>query len=85
MDRAKQSSGCWFQQHDRGARLWQRSYWDRILRDEDDLWPAIRYLLANPVRARLAVHPLAYPFSGSAVYDRQVLVQAFDYQGDPRG
>jgi hypothetical protein len=38
----------------------------------------IRYILANPVRAQLVTHPLEYPFSGSAVFERNALTQAFD-------
>ncbi len=31
-------------------RLWQRSYFDRVLRDEDELLRAERYIRMNPAR-----------------------------------
>jgi putative transposase len=84
MDRVKQISGYWYQQRTR-ARLWQPSYWDRVLRDEDDRWTAIRYIFENPVRAGLVPHPLAYSFSGSAVSSRAQLIEAFGDPDCPRG
>ena len=77
LTRAKQSSGHWFSV-EFGARLWQRYAWDRVLRHEEDTLSAIRYLLANPVRAGLVQHPLEYPFSGSDVYSHEDLLSAFD-------
>ena len=61
-----------------GEPLWQASAWDHVLRDDEDTFTVIRYLLANPVRAGLVEHPLDYPHSGSFVYTRQDLVSAFD-------
>jgi putative transposase len=74
--RAKQLSGyaC---RREEGIRLWQRSAWDRVLRTDDDTWQVIRYILSNPVRARLVERPLDYGFSGSLVYEREALLDAF--------
>ena len=47
-----------------GHLLWQRSYYDHILRGPDELQPAIEYILGNPVRAGLVENPGAYPFWG---------------------
>lgn len=33
--------------------FWQAEYYDHIIRDEDDLWHAIEYILANPTAAGL--------------------------------
>ena len=33
-----------------GARLWQRSYYDHIIRDDDDLTRAREYIALNPAR-----------------------------------
>jgi putative transposase len=44
--------------------LWQRSYYDHILRQEEDLEDVARYIWANPVRAGMVEHMLAYPYSG---------------------
>jgi REP element-mobilizing transposase RayT len=47
----------------RGSRIWQRSYWDRFVRDTESLEATIDYILANPVRAGLITEPRAYPWS----------------------
>jgi putative transposase len=47
-----------------GRLLWQRSYYDHVLRGSDELQPAIEYILGNPVRAGLVQDPAAYPFTG---------------------
>ena len=44
--------------------LWQRSYYDHILRREEDLEDVARYIWANPVRAGAVEDVLAYPYSG---------------------
>jgi putative transposase len=53
--------------------LWQRSYYDHVLRGPDDLRCALDYILENAVRAGLVDKPGAYPFSGGEVL-REVLV-----------
>jgi putative transposase len=73
---AKQFSGHWYRQQF-SQPLWQRSAWDRIVRTEDNTETVIRYLLMNPVRAGIVSDPLDYPFSGSLVYSRDVLMDAF--------
>ena len=65
--RAKQSSGYAFARQ-RRERLWQPSFYDRILRDEESALPVIRYILENPVRAGLAQTVDEYPFLGSRRY-----------------
>ena len=44
--------------------LWQRSYYDHILRQEEDLEDVARYIWANPVRAGAVEDVLAYPYLG---------------------
>ena len=36
--------------------------------DEQHLYHATRYVLTNPVRARLAAHPLDWPYSSAGVH-----------------
>ena len=48
-----------------GKQLWQRGFYDRILRSEDDMVAAAMYVIENPVRAKLVVEPHHYPFLGS--------------------
>ena len=52
-----------------GLRLWERSYYDHILRKADDLESVAGYIWANPIRAGLCVSPREYPFSGSNTID----------------
>jgi putative transposase len=47
--------------------LWQRSYYDRILRRDEDTFTVARYILNNPVRRGLAEDGTDYPYSGSFV------------------
>ncbi len=77
IDRAKQFSGYEYKQAT-GQPLWQRSSWDRVLRSQDDTMVALRYLLLNPVRAQLVERPLDYQGSGSLVFDRDHLLEAFE-------
>ena len=49
-----------------GEQLWQRSYFEHVLREGESPVKAARYLLANPVRAGLVERPEDYPFVGSA-------------------
>jgi putative transposase len=70
---AKQKAGySYSRSHHR--RLWQSSYHDRVLRDEEDTWDVIRYIVMNPVRANLVTDFTQYPFLGSAVLGRDELV-----------
>ena len=43
--------------------VWQRSFYDHILRQDEDLEPAAKYILANPVRKGLVQTAEAYPLS----------------------
>ncbi|MGE8065403.1 REP-associated tyrosine transposase [Pseudomonas sp. NPDC089569] len=42
-------------------RLWQKGYFDRALRWEEDLKLAARYIISNPLRAGLVDHIGEYP------------------------
>jgi REP-associated tyrosine transposase len=58
-----------------GTVLWQRSYYDRVLREDEDTIAVARYILENPVRAKLVKEPLEYPFLGSGTMDvRDLLI-----------
>lgn len=45
--------------------LWQKKFYDHILRNEDSPDAVAWYIWANPVRAGLAKRPQDYPFVGS--------------------
>jgi putative transposase len=51
------------------GRIWQESFWDRFLREEESLDEIVRYVLHNPVRKGLVERWQDYHFSGSLVYD----------------
>jgi putative transposase len=59
----KQLSGHRYKR-EHGASLWQISYYDHILRRDEDLPTVARYIWENPVRAGLVQDRGGYPFSG---------------------
>ena len=63
----KQYSGFHFKQRF-GRPLWQRYGFERTLRDNEPTLSVARYILENPVRARLVRNPEDHPFSGSQVH-----------------
>ena len=45
-----------------GARtIWQKGYFERVLREEEGTEQVINYMLMNPVRAGLVQSPIDYP------------------------
>jgi len=46
-------------------RLWHRSFYDRVVRDHDEMVAFARYVIENPVRAGLSEERCRYPFVGS--------------------
>ena len=71
---AKQSSG---QIYARVAKepLWQDSYYDHVVRPEENLAGIACYIIENPVRAGLATSPLDYPFTGSTTWSLEQLLK----------
>ena len=47
-----------------GRKLWQTSYWDHVLRAEEDVEGVARYVWGNPVRAGIVADYRAYSGSG---------------------
>ena len=68
-----------------GRKLWQPSYYDHVLRDSESTRSVVRYVLENPVRAKLVAEPADYEHSGSFVYSRNELIEwAFGWnRADP--
>jgi len=73
--RFKQKTGFTFAAQ-RGARLWQDGYRDRIPRSDEATLTIVRYILENPVRAGLVARFDEYPYSGSDRYSLEELAQA---------
>jgi putative transposase len=48
-----------------GSELWQRSYFERVLRTEESTIEVARYVLGNPLRAGMVDSVEQYPFLGS--------------------
>jgi len=48
-----------------GNALWQKKFYDHILRNSDAPDAVAWYIWMNPVRANICRHPEKYPFSGS--------------------
>jgi putative transposase len=48
-----------------GQILWQRKFFDHILRSNESVESVARYIWMNPVRKGLSAAAQAYPFSGS--------------------
>jgi REP element-mobilizing transposase RayT len=72
---AKQRSGGLYArtQH---SPLWQPGYFERVLREEDDARILARYIVNNPVRARLVESPADYPLVGSDVWSLKDLLES---------
>lgn len=60
----KQSTGYVFH-HELPPRLWQRRFYDHVLRKAEESESVAWYIWMNPVRKRMVAKPHAYPFSGS--------------------
>jgi putative transposase len=67
----KQVSGHRYKR-EHGAPLWQISYYDHVLRRDEDLLAVARYIWGNPVRAGLVQDRSEYPYSGP----RELMQQA---------
>lgn len=70
----KQVSGFAYKK-ETGLSLWQKSYYDHILRKEESIEDIVRYILENPKRKGIANNARDYEFSGSLVYG----VDIFDF------
>jgi putative transposase len=69
---AKQRSG-WEHRRETRELLWQSGYYDRVLRRDESLESAVRYVVGNPVRKGLAQSAAEWPLSGSDVFDIRLL------------
>ena len=70
---AKQRAGYWFSQC-HGKKLWQKGYYDHVLRAEEKTEDVVFYIIANPIRKKLVENVMDYPFWGSGIYTREELL-----------
>ena len=68
VQRFKQSSGYSFKQHT-GRQLWQQSFFDHVVRGDEDLLPIARYILGNPVEAGLVRDEVDWEFTGGTMVE----------------
>ena len=54
--------------------LWQPSYYDHVLREQEDTWSVVRYIVENPLIAGLAERADEYPFLGSCTVDKATFI-----------
>jgi len=60
----KSKNGFWYEQQNKTS-LWQRGFYDHIVRENEDLIKIAQYILDNPVRKGLAENAEQYPYSGA--------------------
>jgi putative transposase len=77
--RTKQMTGYGYAQRC-GERLWQPSFWDRVLRHDEAAISVARYMFDNPVRAGLVTSPKDYPFLGSDRFTVDEILEATCWQ-----
>jgi REP element-mobilizing transposase RayT len=68
MQRFKQLAGFRYKQRF-GRELWQHSFYDRVLRRDEDLLTVAKYILGNPIRAGLIAADGVWPFQGGALFE----------------
>ena len=68
----KQQTGYSYRRSN-SAALWQKSYYDHVLRAEEEVRDTARYVAANPVRAALVTVGSDYPYTGSFVWGRAIV------------
>ncbi len=68
----KQRAGYHFKQRTK-EMLWQESYFDHVLRDDEKTRVAIKYVLENPVRKGMVRRFEEYLYSGSDTYSEEHL------------
>lgn len=44
------------------SRVWQRSYWDHVVRRDEDLYEVAKYIVQNPVRKGMVTDFREYPY-----------------------
>src|SRR5262245_7622662 len=79
VQQATQRSGYEFSRSFRN-RLWQPSYYDRILREDEDSLRVTRYIFDNPVVEGLVKSPTEYSFLGSEKYSMGAILDAIAWE-----
>ncbi|MEE8638646.1 MAG: transposase [Candidatus Margulisiibacteriota bacterium] len=72
----KQKSGYYFKQRF-GKQLWQRSFFDHVLRKRKYINDVAGYIFENPVRKKLVDDFRKYPYQGSFVIDLNAFYDSY--------
>jgi putative transposase len=80
---SKQLSGYHYQKAF-GRKLWQRYGFEHVLRADEDLFGVARYVVENPVRARIVDSVCDYPFTGSALYTVSQIIDSLPWSPSRR-
>ena len=59
----KSQTSFWYKR-EYGEPLWQRGFYDHIVRENEDLVRIAQYILDNPIRKGLVERTEDYPYSG---------------------
>jgi REP element-mobilizing transposase RayT len=62
--------------HGGRGRLWQESFFEHVIRQEEDFESIAAYIVANPIRAGLCRSATEYRHLGSSRYTLQELAEA---------
>jgi putative transposase len=65
--------------------LWQRRFWEHLIRDDDDFARHADYIHHNPVKHRLVANPFDWRLSSIHAYARRGIVTAGWQGGDQNG
>ncbi|MDQ1327331.1 MAG: REP-associated tyrosine transposase [Candidatus Poribacteria bacterium] len=74
MERYKQKTGFSYKQRT-GQILWQKSFYDHILRKDEAIESVVWYIITNPVRSGIVNDFQVYPYIGSWIIDIKPLEQ----------
>jgi len=80
VNRWKQSTGFDWKKRGGGA-LWQPGYWDRLARFDEPVDDMIRYVIENPVRAKLVNDPTLYALTGSTEHTIEQICRSLNGDG----
>jgi len=64
----KQKTGYWLSKNS-PTHKWQKSFYDHILRKDEDLKKYLMYIVNNPIRKGLVKNWFDYPYLGSLDHD----------------
>ncbi|MFQ2649625.1 REP-associated tyrosine transposase [Aeromonas caviae] len=51
--------------------IWQRRYWEHLIRDDADLQAHVNYIHFNPVKHGYCIKPVDWPYSSIHLYIRR--------------